>query len=441
VDNSDPAQIDDRGVGGSPSRYSIGMLHVSYDLGFATLVNAVGYMSRYSYLTAIGCQVDTCFDVRAADRTKSVSEELRLTSNNPGPLHWITGFFYQDGTDQGPTFFQLTNPNLLTISSAKVSSTEYAGFGEVSYDLFGGFIRPLVGVRYSGISRNLSQQSNTTIETTPPVIINSAAGASGKFYHINPRFNLSVYPSDKGMFYFNAAQGFRPGALQTASQVASLQAVLGVATPVKLNTDSLWSYEVGTKWRLFDNSLNLALSLYYIDWKNAQFQTGASGVSGMINLGNVTGKGIELTVSQRTPIPGLSWQFSGGLNSTTIDNIPDNVITALPFLRNGEQVPSVPKSNAAVRVSYERPTGYRDMHFVSDVSFEYRAAERDLSTGRRSGVLDILSGDIGVRQANYEILLFADNIANCKGPSIWEEGRMIVPRPRTVGVRVSWNPQ
>ena len=441
VDNSNPAEIHDRGVGNSPSRYWIAALDAQYDLGWASVLNSIGYMQRRSGLLAVGCQVDTCFNVTAQDKTNSWSDELRLTSQGSGPLHWITGFFFQHGSDGGPTFFNITNPNLLTIGLGSVHSTEYAVFGEVSYDLFGGKLRPLAGLRYSKIERSLSQNSNTTIETVPPIVVKSSAGASGTFYHLNPRFNLSYFPNERGIIYVNVAEGFRPGALQTSSQVASLKAVLGVDTPVQLNTDSLWSYELGTKWRLFDNTLNISAAVYAIDWKNAQFQTGASGVSGMINLGDVTGKGFEITISQITPIPGLSWDFAGAINSTKIDSISPTVLAALPFLHNGMQVPPVPKNNASIDVYYERPLPFNDMEFTSALSFYYRAAEEDLSTGRRSATLQIWSARAGIKKPTYEVLLFADNINNEQGPTIWEEGRMIVPRPRTVGIRVSWTPE
>jgi outer membrane receptor protein involved in Fe transport len=442
VDHSNPAAINDTGVGNSPSHFSLGTLRVSYDLGFATLTSASGYLSRGDSLLAVGCQaLNACFNVKESDTTQSYSEELRLTSSGSGPLHWIGGFFYQHGSDGGPDFFNLTNPNIAIVSSGEVYSTEYAGFGEASYDLFGGMLRPLIGLRYSAISRSLTQDSMTTVEVTPPVVQSSTAGASGQFFHVNPRFNLSFYPTQQGMFYVNVAEGFRPGALQTSAAVASLQAVLGVVTPVKLNTDSLWSYEVGTKWKLFDDSVNVALTLYAIDWKNAQFQTGASGISGMINLGNVTGKGVELTVSQRTPIPGLSWQLAGGWNTTTINDMPATVTSALPYLHNGMQVPPVPRGSAALNVNYERPIGYEDMDFVSDFNYQYRDHEEDLSTGFQSATLNIIGADIGVRRKTYEILFFADNITDDKGPSIWEEGRMIIPRPRTIGIRLAWTPE
>ncbi|HVZ68882.1 MAG TPA: TonB-dependent receptor, partial [Rhizomicrobium sp.] len=290
MDGFDPPLINDVGVGNSPTSFTLYTGKVTYDFDFATLTSTTGYIKRHNGLKALGCQVDTCFDARIPGRSNSFVQEVRVNSNDEGPLHWIGGVFYQYGETASNTFFNLTsdvNPDIFIDGDAAFHSLELAGFGEVSYDLFGGMVRPLVGLRYSSVKRVLEQDSTTTISGTPPVVIVSTADESGKNYHVNPRFNISVYPSDNGMVFFNAAQGFRPGALQTGANVAALQSLTGVVTSVQLKTDSLWSYEVGTKWTLFDNTLSINGSIYLISWNDAQYQTGLSGISGIINLGDV----------------------------------------------------------------------------------------------------------------------------------------------------------
>ncbi|HET7335688.1 MAG TPA: TonB-dependent receptor [Rhizomicrobium sp.] len=444
MDGFDPPLINDVGVGESPTRFSLYTGKINYDFNFASLTATSGYLTRFNGLKALGCQIDTCFDARIPANSHSFVQEVRLTSNDDGPLHWIGGLFYQAGKESRTTFFDLTstiNPNIFIDGYSALKSKEIAAFGEVSYDLWGGKVRPLVGLRWSRVKRQLAEDSTTTISGTPPVVIRTTAGESGKNFHLSPRFNLSFFPNDDGMLFVNVAQGYRPGALQTGANVASLQALTGVTTNVQLATDSLWSYEVGAKWSFFDKDLNVGLSLYKIDWSDAQFQTGLSGISGIINLGNVKGKGVDLQVSWRTPIKGLDLSFAGGWNSTKIYNINPLVTAGLPFLRNGVQVPSVPKNNATLMVNYITPTGYYDLNFLADARFEYRAKEADLATGLESGVLQIFSAEAGIQKDSYQVMLFVDNITDERGPSIWEQGRMIVPRPRTIGMRLTFSPQ
>jgi outer membrane receptor protein involved in Fe transport len=243
------------------------------------------------------------------------------------------------------------------------------------------------------------------------------------------------------MFYFNAAQGFRPGALQTAANVAALQAVTGVVTNIQLETDSLWSYEVGAKWSLFDNTLSVNGSVYLINWNDAQFQTGLSGISGIVNLGDIKGRGFDLQLVYATPIPGLTFQAAGGYNSTTIDNINPKITAGLPFLQNGVQVPNVPKGNVSFSLNYARPLNYHELVLLADATYQYRAKESDLATGRQSADLNIFSFEVGVQKAAYQVMFFIDNATDERGPSIWEQGRMIVPRPRTIGMRLAFSPE
>jgi len=444
MDGFDPPMINDVGVGNSPTSFTLVTGKINYDFDFATLTATSGYIHRHNGLKALGCQVDTCFDARIPGKSLSFVQEVRLTSNDEGPLHWIGGMFYQYGETSSNTFFNLTsdvNPDIFIDGDSAFHSLEWAGFGEVSYDLWDGMVRPLVGLRYSSVKRVLDQNSTTTISGDPPVVIVSTAGESGKNYHVSPRFNLSVYPNDSGMVFFNAAQGFRPGALQTGANVAALQSLTGVVTSVQLQTDSLWSYEVGTKWSLFDNTVSVSGSVYMINWNDAQYQTGLSGISGIINLGDVRGRGFDVELVYATPIPGLTFQAAGGYNSTTIDNINPKVSAGLPFLQNGSQVPNVPKGNVSFSLNYSRPIGYHDLTFIADATYQYRAKESDLATGRQSADLNIISIEGGIEKDAYRVVFFVDNATDERGPSIWEQGRMIVPRPRTIGMRLAFSPE
>lgn len=441
LDSANPP-IDLATGGNSPTDYTLYTLRVNYDLGWADLTSASGYILRHYGILLTGCQIALCYDLDTKDRTTAFNQEIRLSSKNNGPLHWVAGLYYDNSIDQGPTNFKISPPLVPipeqappvdSVAHFHMHAKEIAGFGEVSYDLFDGKLRPLVGLRYSYVDRLLNQNSIATLNGA--VLVDTKAAVEGQYYHISPRFNLSYFPTENGMLYFNMAEGYRPGALQTASAVASLETILGVQTQEKLQTDSLWSYEVGAKWAFLDRSLSVSLSLYAIDWKRAQLQTGLSGTSGVLNVGDVNGKGVEIYITDRPPIPGLTLQFAGGWNSTKLQDIDPNILARLTFLHNGMQLPPVPKENFSVIANYEHPTNYYDATFIADARYQFRSRERDLSTGFESADLNIIDADVGFKRNGYTVQFFADNLTNDKGPSIWEQGRMIVPFPRTVGVR------
>lgn len=437
MDGNDPPVDGATAPGVSPTDYTLYTATVNYDLGWADFTSATGYIKRNYSIVANGCQVDLCYHVDAPNHTDGFHQELRLSSKGDSPLRWIGGLFYLDANNASHTDFVITNPPLNIQADSAINSKEAAAFGEVSYDLMGGKLRPLVGLRYSIVKRTRQENSITTYAGTPISVVD--ANAEGHYYHISPRFNLSYFPTEDGMIYVNVAEGYRPGALQTSNQVVALQAVLGVTTSERLQTDALWSYEVGTKWAFFDRTVNVALSVYKTKWDRAQLQTGKSGASGILNVGDVDGQGVELYVSQRTPVPGLRWAVATGWNSTKLKNIDPHILAGLPFLYNGMQLPPVPKTSTTLMVNYERPTNYYDVTFLADARYTYRSDEEDLSTGRRASKLNLFSADVGFKKDNYTFQVYADNISNDNGPTIWEQGRMIVPRPRTVGVRFAFD--
>src|SRR5690606_35843014 len=66
---------------------------------------------------------------------KMFAQEVRVNSNGKGPLHWVVGGSYQDGS--GPQVNALQIPPFVDINADNDTLTEnWAIFGEVSYDLF-----------------------------------------------------------------------------------------------------------------------------------------------------------------------------------------------------------------------------------------------------------------------------------------------------------------
>ncbi len=78
---------------------------------------------------------------------KMFAQELRVNSNGEGPLHWLVGGSYQDGS--GPQVNALQIPAFgVDVNADNDTLTEnWALFGEVSYELFDGKLIPLVGLR------------------------------------------------------------------------------------------------------------------------------------------------------------------------------------------------------------------------------------------------------------------------------------------------------
>lgn len=435
MDNVDPEIDNATGPGASPTDYTLYTARLEHDLGFATLLASGGYKTRYNGLSAVGSQATFDYFVVQDFNFRSFNQELRLSSNGDGPVHWLIGGFYQDTTEVEFQDFRISNPELTTLDDARYTSESWAVFGEASIDLFEGRLRPLLGLRYFKDDRSLTQQSTTFIDNV--LVDQSTDGADGRFEDFSARVNLSYFPTDAGMLYVNVAKGFRPGALQTTAKVIQLETVLGITTHEQLDEDTLISYEAGAKWRFFGGDVTTALAFYMTDWEEAQLQTGAAGVSGIVNVGDVTGRGVDISVQWRTPIDGLVTELAGNFNDTELDNIEPGISAAVPHLQNGIQQPGVPERSFTFASSYSRPLGYQGLTLLADLRFNHRSRAQDLAAGRFSGELNILSAQIGFERDGYLIQLFGDNITNERGPAAIAQDRYILPRPRTIGVRFS----
>jgi outer membrane receptor protein involved in Fe transport len=127
--------------------------------------------------------------------------------------------------------------------------------------------------------------------------------ASGKEYPITPRFSASYQLTEDQMIYATAAEGYRPGGGNDnlgdlVSCKPDFQNLGTSGNPEHYNSDTVWSYEFGTKGKFFDKSLELDASVFWLNWNNIQTQVllPICGYTYTANLGSATSKGFEATL-------------------------------------------------------------------------------------------------------------------------------------------------
>ncbi len=231
---------------------------------------------------------------------KMFAQEIRVNSTTAGPLHWVAGASYQDG--EGPQFNALVLPGLNINASNNTLTKNYAFFGEVSYDLFGGKLVPLVGLRTYHDDRSFADD-NSSVPTKADVN--------------TWRLNLAYLPSDNLTMFVSAATGFRPGIVQSRVQVESL-GLAGVPATVALEPEESKNYEFGIKWRDDDRAWTVGLNLYQLEYTNLQTSVtgGINSVDGFANFGDATTKGVDLEVHWRTPVKGLGLGVVANFNDS-----------------------------------------------------------------------------------------------------------------------------
>jgi outer membrane receptor protein involved in Fe transport len=260
--------------------------------------------------------------------THAWQQEFRLSSQDPDSrISWVAGLYYRRAVQRvlqylpgsldplteainGETTLQfLGNPNYVLDGQTYNAYTNFyatdiseAAFGEVNIELLPR-LKANVGVRYEHAI--VDHQTQVSAGALDGVNYVSAVGADQVGNPVTPRYGLTYQYTDNNMVYISASKGYRAGGGNGATVVGnqicnpSLKALGLTEAPASFNSDSLWSYEVGTKNSLFDHRLAIQASAYLIDWTNIQTQiTLPSCAEGFTtNRGKAVSQGFDLQVA------------------------------------------------------------------------------------------------------------------------------------------------
>jgi outer membrane receptor protein involved in Fe transport len=263
---------------------------ITYSMDRFELTNATAYQEThpggFGVGLGLGPPLGTGILINGG-KAHSFVNEFRLRSTGDGPWHWVGGAFVQDAT--GFYNFSITFPTL-NLEGSTITKTKNASiFSEVSYDLMGGKLVPLIGLRYFEDKRSSESVSNGV-----------PASSKSKPDKWTWRANLAYYVNDDTMLFFNAGTGFRSGILQSQAQADAVVAD-GVPSDIALTPDELRNIEIGIKTTLADGRLGLAASVYDIRYTNLQSAFGTSiGLAAFANLGDAKSQGFDLDVTWAT---------------------------------------------------------------------------------------------------------------------------------------------
>ena len=357
---------------------------------------------------------------------KMFAQELRVNSNSEGPLHWVVGASYQNGS--GPQVNSLTLPGVAINADNDTLTENYAFFGEVSYDLFDGKLVPLVGLRTYHDDRAFAD-STGTVPTKENVT--------------TWRVNLSYLPTDDLTMFVSAATGFRPGIVQSRVQVESLE-MAGVPAVVALSPESSKNYEFGLKWRSPSRAVTVGLNLYQLEYTNLQTSVtgGIDGVNGFANFGDATTKGVDVELQWRTPVTGLNLGFVGNFNDSTYDSINPVIGAAQPLLKPGSRLTNTLSNNYRMDVNYNRDIA-AGINAFGNLSLSH-SGDRLQASGIVAQPYNVMAFTLGLRRGDYELALIANNLTDERGPTFVGNAGPLSgsgPTPRTIGLRFRVNPR
>lgn len=313
-------------------------LEMKADLGFAELVAATG-LSKFDAngqrdQTDLLIRLDYSYEEFPAfsSYTEEVesrdifTQELRLVSQDSGPLSWIVGGFYYDVITDGtskeftPNFDEYAidvweeegnyRPDDLEYYSVdETQTTEKALFGELSYEITDDW-DVTVGLRayqYDVFSRSAvdlplyySVYKGRASDSIELDYGETSADDSGTLL----KFNTSYQFTNRTMGYFTLSEGFRIGGANSVvacpDNIDELnnQIVCAIEEEQLYEADTTQNYEIGVKTSFFKNKLQLNTALFYVDWQDPQV-SGAT-VNGqqpiVVNAEGAESKGAEFSM-------------------------------------------------------------------------------------------------------------------------------------------------
>lgn len=430
------------GFGRGPGFTNIDMdlysLTLNWDLGAAVLTSNSSYVDHTLDfdvpIDVVGFGPifvnDSTFD------TTSFTQEIRLTSTGEGPLRWVLGGFYRDATIESDICFYIgacAGAFRLIDTAGPIDTTSWSLFGEASLSLFDGKLVPLVGVRYFEDERSANGLDRITSLTS---------SVDAQWDSLSPRFNLTYNASDNFILYLNAAKGFRSGTLQTDSQAATADLLLGLApgtTQNQVDPDELWTYELGGRWQSASRDFLIEASIYRTEWEGVQTQFGA--LASIINGGDYEITGFDLGVMWR-PIDELTLQAVANVNDAEITNAPAALSLSLAGVQNGARPPNVPESNYTLAATYERPLSWFGGSTLSLYSsYAYRDAQLDATTGVASDDITDLTLRAGLDVGAWRFEAFALNALDDDSAAVVAPttNSLQILYPRRIGVQIGMN--
>lgn len=255
------------------------------------------------------------------NQRNALSQELRLASSPDQRVSFIVGTFFSntrawikqraESTDQG--FQQLAG---MTIAqrygvpfngfysniSEYTRDVESAAFGDVTVRMTEK-LRASAGLRITYVTTTFLQSNFGPNSGTS---FAAQAQRSGQISEtpFTPKMSLQYFLTPDDLVYATAAKGFRAGGVNqvTTSATDGVLARYGLtaatAFPLTYESDSVWNYEMGAKFRVWGGKAQINTAVYDIEWKNVQtfFFTGDGAV---FNVPKARSVGAELEAQVR----------------------------------------------------------------------------------------------------------------------------------------------
>lgn len=425
-----------------------------------------------------------------------ISQEFRLSSKPEDRartgLQWVAGLYYADTWEHNTNFqqipgidtafqniygYSMNNPNSLvyqtyayyplangTLAHVPVlfpdeidesdnrtyRAQQYAIFGQADYDLLPR-LHASLGARYS-----TSKDDYKSTEIGFYQIGNiSPYYQTASYEAFTPKASLNYDVTANSHVYASVAKGFRIGGPTgpitfgpTSVCNSDFEAIGQTTQPTHFGSDSLWSYEVGTKNNSANNRVSLDAAAFLTQWSNIQQQIylPTCGYYFTTNIGDAKIYGGEIEAAVR-PVGGLKLAVNASAEHAVVTST-NNPSTA-PV---GAHLIDVPQGTYTALAVYTQPlndelslSGRADYAWTGHSYGTYEAT--DPNTGLpnpnyHNPSYGVLNASITLTASRFDLALYAKNLNNdqkiIQSPEINTVVEGYTVRPRTIGITARW---
>ena len=476
------------------SKYNVTL---AYDLDFATLTSSTNFSETDPFQeTDLSAILGGAFPwgLVREDKSESFVQEIRMVSTTDSKLDWVVGAFLQDREvvenqvmhlsqefvdARGGSIGGLSN-DYMGIDNAFIYGSpvtdnlkENAVFAELGYQLSDS-LKATIGLRSSEIEikNKRTDGGNMSIgaflvpvvfmgaDSFTPVPYMAGKYAPGKVSPNTVKVSLAWEASDNVNWYATASEGFRANDVNRAAFSIGISGEPGTSNidpndptviPELSKSDSMWNYEVGMKGQWDTLSVNLAV--YQMVWDDIQLfaQRVSDSATFFSNAGEAESEGIELDILGR-PNDYFEYGLAVAHQSAEITSI-----TAEESAMVGAELGS-PLSSPDLQVSGHLQftnslQGGNDLYGRMDVSYTDSMPNGfPFSPGTGAPSPNFANTDsitkvdlsIGYVTDKWSAILYAENALDEDGyqfimPQTFFDDRHMTLRPRTIGVRFTYN--
>ncbi len=472
-------------------RFALSSVSVDYDFDKFSVKSVTSFFDRtqhriddYSYALTPAFTGST--EVIAADpgftgsnfeatSQHNLTEEVRFSSNDDGSSKWswVAGLYGSRANQVQSQFIDLdlttftmdifgappiaifgvpADGNNAYLEHDTLRDRDYAVFGETNYKFTPSSTLTL------GLRDSHNEFTFDTTEDGPLAGGGVAFGGSQKGHALLPKVALSQEVGKSDLIYASASRGNRVGGANPSYAglpgCAGDLAALGLTdAPRTYDSDYVWSYELGYKSRMLNQTLELAASAFTVDWTDIQqrvtLPTCHFGYTS--NMGKAHSRGGDLQLQLKATkalLLSAAVSYTDAYFTKTA-YAPDGASsgTGTPLVVGGEKLPIAPV-NLSVGAEYAWAPTDGTHAFVRG---DYQYANAYKSTGP-VGSYDYDPGEYNTPQTHYfslhggltvgkvDFQLAVDNLFDSKTELMRTHNSIADPsfqaatfRPRTIG--------